>query len=196
MKSTAIALAMMLAAPAIGVAGANLLAAQDVSLELRGGAAIGNYSESGAGLEWEPGPSFAAEAQLEVRPRLAVYAGFARSSFGCEEGFCTDRDATFTAQGITAGARWTSGLPWVRAGLAWQALELDATGGGGSGDMALGFDLGAGVDFSLGRGVRARPGISYRRVGSSLDDEDGHFTLLTLELGAAVRILSPDPTAR
>lgn len=196
MTRSAITLTMVLTTATVGAVASDRACAQNVSVELRGGAAIGNYSESGAGLEWAPEPSFAAEAQLGVRPDLSLYGGFTRSTFGCDEGFCTGLDATLTAQGITVGGRWTPGLPWVRAGLAWQSLDLDATSGGASGGMGFGFDVGAGVDLGLGRLFRLRPGLSYRRVGSSLDGEDGHFALLALELGVAVRIFSADAMSR
>lgn len=163
-------------------------AAQTVAVELRAGAAVGNYSETAAGLEWAPGPSLGLEAQLALTPVVDVYAGFTRSSFGCEAGFCTEQAATLTAQGVTAGARWAGGLPWIRAGLAWQSLDLDAVAGSGSGDAGLGFDLGAGIEVGLGRTFLIRPGLTYRRVGTTLDADDGHVATFALEIGVAASL--------
>ncbi|NIP83028.1 MAG: outer membrane beta-barrel protein [Gemmatimonadetes bacterium] len=175
----AAALALALAAPAC---------AQRLALELTAGAAVGRYSETGAGLELLPGPSFGATLEAEVSESLAAYAGYVRSSFGCEEGFCADRDVTLTSQGAVLGGRWSAGLPWVRAGVTLQSLDVDAAGAGESTDAALGWDLGAGIQLAVGGRTRIRPGVAYRRHGASTDRSDGHAGVLALHVGVAVAL--------
>ena len=163
-------------------------AAQALTAELRAGGAVGNYSESGAGLELVPGPSFGAQVELEVVEDVSAYAAFNRSTFGCEEGFCTDLDVSMTSQGFTLGARWSPWLAWVRAGLALEGLDVETEGEGTtSSDPGLGLDLGAGLSLDLGRRMELRPGVAYRRHAASDATGDGHVAVVTGELGFAVR---------
>ncbi|MFW6331325.1 MAG: hypothetical protein ACOC3J_06335, partial [Gemmatimonadota bacterium] len=129
-------------------------------------------------------------ALVEVRPVdwLAGYAGFTRASFGCEEGFCADRDVSLTSQGLVLGARWLPGTIWARAGLALQALDVDARGADDRFDPGLGFELAGGVELDLGRSWRLRPGVTYLRHAASTDLGDGHVGLYALEVGVAVAI--------
>lgn len=159
--------------------------AQRFAIELGAGAAIGTYSESGAGLETVPGPAFEALLQAALTESVAAYAGFSRASFGCDEGFCTDRDVTFTSQGLVVGARWSQGLPWVRAGLALQALDVDARSASESADVGLGWDLGAGLEVGVS-GVRFRPGLVYRRHRAETGLGGGHVAILLAQVGVAI----------
>lgn len=165
-------------------------AAQQVKVELRAGAAVGNFSETDANLDLLPRPTYAAAVELWPTETLAAYASFNRSSFGCEEGFCTDRDVSLTSQGVVIGGRWAPGLAWVRAGLAVQSLDVRATGASESSEPGLGFELGAGVEFPVGDLFRLRPGVTYLRHGASTDLGDGHAALLALEVGVAVELRS------
>lgn len=162
--------------------------AQQVKVELKAGAAVGNYTDTGAGLDVIPGPSFGALVELWPAETLAGYAGFTRSSFGCEEGFCTDRDVSLTSQGLVMGGRWSPGLPWVRAGLAVQALDIEATGAGERFDPGLGVELAAGLEFAIAEQFRVRPGLTYLRHRASTELGEGHVALLALELGVAAEI--------
>ena len=63
-----------------------------IAVEVRGGMSVGNHSESAAKLDVVPKPSFDAVLKVEVIPTLSVFGGFYRTTFGCEEGFCTERD--------------------------------------------------------------------------------------------------------
>jgi hypothetical protein len=178
--------AVALAAAATGAAGA---AGQGIQAELRGGAAIGNYSESGAGLETIAGLALAGQVEVPVAEDLSAYAAFTRATFGCEEGFCTDRDVTLTSQGLAAGVRWSPRWVWARAGLAYQWLSLETAGEGTTdADPGFGFDLGAGAAFQLSGQVELRPGVTYRRHAASTEDGDGTVAVLAAEMGVAVRL--------
>lgn len=177
-----------LATASLLVLGAVPVAGQRVTVELAAGPAVGNYSESGAGLEMEPGPSFVALVEARFREAMTGYLGFTRSSFGCEEGFCIDRDVTLTSQGVVLGGRWTPGLPWVRVGLTVQALDVEAAAASESADAGIGWDLGAGLDIGVSGRTRIRPGLTYQRHGASTALGDGHVAIFAFQMGLAVEL--------
>lgn len=168
--------------------------AQKVLVELRGGAAVGRYTATDAGLELLPRPSYGLTVQYRALETLSAYATFSRMSFGCEEGLCTDRDVSLTSQGLSVGGRWEPAVPWqqarpwVRAGVGIFSLDVDARGGSESVDPGPGFEAGAGLEFRLGERFRIRPGISYLRHATSTDTEDGHATVLAAHIGFAIPV--------
>lgn len=184
----ALALAVMMMAALCAVpAGVGAQGLGDrVGLELRGGVAVGNYTDSDAGLDLAPRPSFGATVEVAATEMLAGYLAFDRSSFGCTEGICTKRDVTFTSQGFTAGVRWSPGLPWVRAGALYHTLGVRGVGAGESPDAGVGFEVAAGADLPLWQTVRIRPGVTYRRHRANSDGVDAHVALLAVEVGLAV----------
>lgn len=159
---------------------------QVLRVELRAGAAVGNYSETDAGLDIVPGPTFGGSLELWPTETLAAYVGLNRSSFGCEEALCTGRDVSLTSQGVVVGGRWSPGLPWVRAGLALQTLDIMATNEDDSSDPGLGVELAAGLDIPVWDALRIRPGLTYLRHATSTDRGDGHVGLFALEIGGSV----------
>lgn len=163
-------------------------AAQQVIVELLGGAAIGNYTDTDAGLDVVPGPAFGVLLELRPTETLAGYAGFTRSSFGCEEGFCSGRDVSMTSQGIVLGGRWAPGIPWVRAGLAFQGLTLRAEGPDSRFDPGPGFEVAAGVEVPLWRQIRVRPGVTWLRHDASTELGGGHVSLLAFQVGVAMGV--------
>lgn len=165
-------------------------AAQAVTVELMGGGAVGNYTDTDAGLDLVPGPAFGVLLEVEPAPSLAAYAGFTRSSFGCEEGFCSGRDVRMTSQGVVLGARWSPGLPWVRAGLALQGLTVRGEGADERFDPGLGFELAGGLEFPIWERFHVRPGITWLRHDASTDLGTGHVSLLALQVGVAMEVAS------
>lgn len=161
-------------------------AAQRFALELRGGAAVGSYTATAAALDVLPAPSFGAVLEARLSGPFSAYLGFTRSSFGCEEGFCAARDVSLTSQGLVAGARWDPGLPWLRAGLAFQSLRLTADDQEETSDLGIGWDLAGGIEIPVARRFRLRPGLTYRRHAAATDQGDGEVALIALELGVAV----------
>ena len=182
---TALTVAGLCAVPA-GVGAQGL--GDRLGLELRGGVAVGNYTDSDAGLDLAPRPSFGATVEVVATESLAGYLAFDRSSFGCTEGICTNRDLTFTSQGFAAGVRWSSGLPWVRAGALYHTLDVRGAGAGESPDAGVGFEVAAGVDLPLWQAARIRPGVVYRRHQAGSDGVEAHVALLAVEVGVAVRL--------
>lgn len=160
-------------------------AAQELRLELTAGAAVGNYTETEAGLDLLPRPTFGALLELWPTETVAAYLGINRSSFGCDEGLCTGQDVSLTSQGVALGGRWSPGLPWVRAGLALQRLDIQGAGVERS-EPGLGIELAAGIELPVRERVRIRPALTYLRHAASTERGDGHVSLLALGIGAAV----------
>ncbi len=184
---TRVGAGLLLAGLAAGIATAPA-AAQRVEVEIRAGAAVGNYSETGAGLELVPGPSFGAAVELWPRETLATYLGINRSSFGCEEGFCEGGDVSITSQGVVLGGRWAPGLPWVRAGVALQWLHLESASADEQFDPGLGFEAAAGLQWVVSDRLSIRPGVTYRRHAVSTDGGDHHAGVFALEVGGSMEL--------
>lgn len=171
----------------VAAAWASPASAQRYTVELKAGAAVGNYTDTGAGLELLPRPSFGALVDVAVSERFTGYLGVTRSSFGCEEGFCATRDHSFTSQGLIAGARFAPGLFWGRAGLAVQWLRVTSDAVAETRGPGVGWDLAAGVEVPVGRGFVIRPGLTYLRHGAATDTSAEHVAVLALEVGVAMR---------
>lgn len=164
-------------------------ASQRIAVEVAGGAAVGNYTATDAGLELRPGPSLGARIDIAATPSLGGYGGYIRSTFGCDEAFCTNRDVSITSQGPVVGARWHGGAFWARGGLAWQSLDVQATGGGeDETEAGAGFELAGGLDFGLGSRFRVRPGLRWLRHQASTPDREDHVAILAFEVGLAVGV--------
>ena len=180
-------MARLVLALAITAMAARSAAAQRYTVELRGGAAIGNYTDTGAGLDVVPGPSFAATAELRFTELVSVYAGINRSTFGCEEGLCTGRDVTLVSQGATAGVRLTRGGLWGRVGAAVQVLRQESDVQTVTSDPGVGWELAAGAEVPVGRGFLVRPGLTWLRHQTPDENIEGHASVLALEAGVAMR---------
>lgn len=181
----AVAAAVALAGPAAGQRG--------LSLEVRGGAGVGNYAEAATDFQFAPRPAFGVSAAYAPTRVLEVYAGYSRTAFGCDMGFCSGRDMTFTSSGVDAGVRLSApviGRPWLRAGIVSHTLDYDSSppegearsGQAGSG---TGFDLGAGVEVRLGRMLAVTPGVRYLRYGAAGGDG---VAMLVGDVGLRIRM--------
>jgi outer membrane autotransporter protein len=155
----------------LAVAAAPAAAQRGIAMEVRGGAGVGNYAQAGAEFEFAPQPSFGAAVSYAVRPAVEVYAGFSRTAFGCDNGFCAGRGMTFTSTGVDAGVRLGLSLPaspWVRLGVVSHTLDFSSTAGdprSGESASGVGFEAGAGVEARLGNRLSVTPGVRYVRYG-------------------------------
>ena len=160
------------------------LAAQ-LSVEFRGGAAIGNHAPAAAGLETLPGPSVSASADFQFAYGLGVYALATYGSFQCEEGFCTGQTLTITSTGFGGGIRLQPHrLVWARAGALHHGADVETPGGILSVDPTLGYDLGAGLTVPLGDRVHLVTAVSYR----SHPDASDRTSVLSGEAGIRIRL--------
>jgi hypothetical protein len=150
------------------------LAAQQVdglSLEVRGGMAVGNYDPAHA----EPSlsmdqPAISVSAQLPLTNRVAGYAGYSYARFGCSGGFCRDASIHFASRGWDVGLQGgrNEGV-WARAGAVLHRLDvpLSATGTPRvSSDAALGGHAAIGYGFAWRGNLSVSPGLRYTRYGA------------------------------
>ena len=102
-----------------GTAGAQMQA------EVRGGLTVGSHSASAAALDIAPAVSFDVALKRQVTPSIAVFGGFFRTAFGCEEGFCKERNLTVVGNHGALGAEWGAAGAWLRAGAVDLSVERD-----------------------------------------------------------------------
>jgi hypothetical protein len=171
---------------AVGVAlcAAAPLAAQ-VSLEVRGGAAVGNASQALAGMDFSPRPAFGAGVSMPAVGPLSVYASYTRASFGCEAGFCVGRDVTFTSHGVSGGVRVQPlpRLPWLQAGVLYNGLSTRSNVENDSGEAGLGYEFGAGYAVPVTPQISIVPALTYRRHEATSGGVEGHAALVSGEIG-------------
>lgn len=154
-------------------------------VEAWGGLAVGNHTATAAGLDLAPRPSFQAVVFREMTRRIGLYGGYAYTAFGCEEGFCLDRDLTVTGHHGVVGVEVGQDGPWLRLGLMMGTVKV-----GSEGDAP---DLGPGAQVSVGltlgsARLRFLPALSYRWLSASSGAGAGHAVALALELGASYRL--------
>jgi opacity protein-like surface antigen len=181
-------LSMPIAAAAMAFPAA---AQRGIAVEVRGGAGVGNHAPAASDLGFAPGPAFGATVSYVAARRVEVYAGYSRTGFGCEDGFCAGRGTTFTSQGMDVGVRVSlpaAASPWVRAGLIRHRLDAspaldDPEPWSGEVASGVGMELGAGAELRLGPRLAMTPGIRYVRYGGG---DDG-VAMLVGDVGLRLR---------
>jgi hypothetical protein len=153
--------------------------------EVRGGVSIGSHSGAAAGLDVVPRLGYEALVVRSVTPGVGIFGGFAHTRFGCEEGFCLDRDLTVSGMHGTVGAEMARGILWLRAGLLFGVTEVGTEGE--ASDPGVGVRAGFGLTFGSGR-MSFRPGVSYRRFSANMPEGSDHATALTADVGVRMRL--------
>lgn len=178
----------------LGAALAHAPAAGQMQVEARGGLTVGSHSLSGAALEIVPAVSLDVMVRRQVAGSIAVYGGFIRTSFGCEEGFCVKQEPSITVVGNhgVLGAEWSpravaeSGVqPWVRAGVMFGATRAGTLGA--DPDPGIGIHGAAGLSVGSGS-FRFLPGVSYRWMSANQDTDKGHAVAVAVDVGFAYRL--------
>lgn len=154
-----------------------------IQFEARGGLTVGSHTGSAAALDIAPAVSFDLVVRRQMWRQVALFAGYYRTAFGCEEGYCTDQDITVTGNHGALGAEWGSGGMWLRLG----AL-VGTTAAGTDGDepeMGVGVLGAAGLTVGSGR-LRFLPGVSYRWMSANSASDSDSAIALALDIGFSV----------
>jgi opacity protein-like surface antigen len=176
------------------------IAAQGVSFEVRGGAALplGILVDHGGEAGDAPGVSFGGGLGLAVLPNAVIAGGFSQHRFGCEP------RCELSGSGFEIGVRGELPIglpasPWMYAGVLFHELRLRELDRNAATvrfitESSPGFQLGGGVAIALARGIALSPGVRYSRyqVTSMLADELGtargerehQLQYLAVEIGA------------
>ena len=153
--------------------------------EVRGGLMVGNHTSTAAGLEWVPEPSYEVRITRQVRPGVALSAGYLRTSFGCTEGFCRGSEPTVTGTHAAVGAQLSRGPLWARVGALYGAVRV---GSEGEAPLAgLGIEAGAGIRVPIGR-LSIRPGVSWRRMAADTPSRSDRAVALGIDLGIRLEL--------
>ena len=170
------------------VAGAVLTPASGAAqfqAEVRGGLTVGSHSASAAALDIAPAMSFDLVVKRQMLPSMAIYGGFFRTSFGCEEGYCKGREILVVGSHGALGAEWSGGVPWIRAGLLYGTTEAGTLGE--APEAGIGIHTAAGLSIGSGR-FKFLPGVSYRWLSASTASASDHAVALALDLGFGIRV--------
>ncbi len=134
--------------------------AQRVTGEARLGTTVGSHTATAAGLEMLPGPSIGLLVEVGVNELVGVYGGLVQTSFGCESGFCTNRDVVIKGRSAAGGIALRRGWAWTRIGLLFGVVEPESADS--SSAAGIGLDGSVGVEFRIGP-VIFTPGAVLRR---------------------------------
>ncbi|MBV9773434.1 MAG: porin family protein [Gemmatimonadetes bacterium] len=171
--------AAALALLACGAPRAHAQGTSPFSVEGRVGLAFptGDFGD-GLGMGYELG----ANAMFNLLPSLGIYAGYTFITFDLDDDVFGDTgDTTFNLQGLDAGVKLSvpttamgPGLtPYLRGGIVYYKGELSDTDF--SSDSRLGFQVGAGLDYPLGRTVSITPEVNYVQIPEKNGSGDASF---------------------
>jgi hypothetical protein len=164
--------------------------AGQMQAEVRGGLTIGSQTDSYAALDIAPAISLDVVIRRQVTPAFAVFGGFFRTAFGCEQALCKpnqEDDPAVTVVGThgVLGVEWGSGGPWLRSGLMLGTVQV--TDRGDAPEMGIGLHAAGGLTVGSGS-FRFLPGLSYRWMQSKSASDNAKSIALSLDLGFAYQI--------
>jgi len=160
-------------------------ASAQTQAEVRGGLTVGSHSASAAALDIAPAVSFDVVLKRQVTPAIAVFGGFFRTAFGCEEGFCKDRNLTVVGNHGALGGEWGGAGAWLRAGVLFGSTRVGTEGE--PSELGIGAHAAAGLNIGIGR-LRFLPGVSYRWMSAATASSTDHAIALALDLGFGVQL--------
>jgi opacity protein-like surface antigen len=162
-----------------------------VSVEVRGGAAVGGVTMTGSGLESTPRGAWWVGAAYAPTDAIAVRAGFGSTSFGCEEGFCRGSTTSFASTGLDVGVRLGWSRFWAQGALVRHSLTASWSDGEEDATSSVGWEAGAGVTIPAGSRLRVTPGLRYgaypARFSGGADDDAVAYLALDVGVRAVIR---------
>ena len=165
-------------------------------VELSVGASMATSKPGDASLN--PGFGFEGIFHYRFVQHLGVYGGWGWNRFGADNSFA-GADVCFEETGYVLGLQYkhpigTTPLSYYfRAGGLYNHLEIENAQGEIIGDTGhgLGFQLAAGVDYSLGRNWSITPGLKFNYLANDVEMEgvttDLTHNYLSLRIGILKR---------
>ncbi len=153
-----------------------------IDFELNGGASMATSKPGGTQLN--PGFGFEGTFQYRILKHTGIYAGWGWNRFGADNSFA-GADVCFEETGYVFGLQFKHPIGssplsyYLRAGGLYNHIEIENAAGEIIGDTGhgFGFQLGAGLDYALGKNWSIVPGIKFNYL--SMDIEmDGVTTRL------------------
>ncbi|HBD97706.1 MAG TPA: hypothetical protein DC060_05855 [Gemmatimonadetes bacterium] len=163
------------------------VAGQRIIGEVRLGTTVGSHTATAAGLELLPGPSLGVLLEVSLNERVGVYAGFVQTSFGCESGFCINRDVVIKGRSAAGGIALRRGWAWTRIGLLFGVVEPESEDS--SSAAGFGLDGVVGVQFRVGP-VIFTPGAVLRRHDGGGGANSERAASLGIDVGIAFLLRS------
>ncbi len=142
--------------------------------ELSGGASMATSKPGDTKLN----PGFGIEGIFHYRfmPHLGVYGGWGWNRFGADNSFA-GTDICFEETGYVLGLQFkhpVGSMPlsyYLRAGGLYNHIEIENTDGDiiGNTGHGLGFQLAAGIDYSLGKNWSITPGLKFNYLNRDVE---------------------------
>jgi opacity protein-like surface antigen len=151
-------------------------ASAQVGLGVEGRAGVtfpqGDLSDAGA----EAGLSLGAEVQANVHRNVAIYVGFHRHAFSCDDDCTLGENPRST--GLAGGLKYIFHSPgdvlaWARVGAVANTFGNDDS----TGDREVGFEVGAGFDLPVASRISLVPSIGFIVHDAGTNFRANFFTL-------------------
>lgn len=145
-------------------------------IELNGGASVatGKVGET----KLNPGFGFEGTLHYRILQHTGVYAGWGWNRFGADNSFA-GTDVCFEETGYVFGLQFKHPIGssplsyYLRVGGLYNHIEIENAAGDIIGDTGhgLGFQLGAGIDYNLGKNWSITPGLKFNSLSRDVEVE-------------------------
>ncbi len=157
--------------------------------EVSGGLAFGYHTSTLAGLEREAEMSFSALLLREsfLASELGLFAGYARTAFGCRAAYCKRLDPTISGHHGVLGVEWSPALAmYLRVGAMVGTVQVGKKGD--APELGIGALIGTGFGLALDQ-VEFRPGVSYRWMKADTPSLAGSAGAIVAEMAFRYSLL-------
>ncbi|MBN2806311.1 MAG: porin family protein [Prolixibacteraceae bacterium] len=143
-------------------------------IELNGGASIATSKPGDTQLN--PGFGFEGSLHYRILQHTGIYAGWGWNRFGADHTFA-GTNVCFEETGYVFGLQFKHPIGsspisyYLRAGGLYNHIEIENTTGYIIGDTGhgLGFQLGAGIDYNLGKNWSLTPGLKFNSLSRDVE---------------------------
>jgi opacity protein-like surface antigen len=174
-----------------------------LSIEIRGGAVLPQGDLNDAA---NPGWTLGGTVHYRIVPMVSIYGGLEHSQFAADDDVSGGTDGSSVSDdGFRLGARFdvplgaiTGVSPWLEGGATFSRTSFSASDDATdisvdiNSKRTVGFEVGAGLNFSVAPRIDITPGVRYRShtadFGDAEEDGLGKFDANSLAIDVGVRI--------